>query len=96
MAWHDINGDPTDFGWFLSYFDCGEDISSIGQFTVSNLFYGSTSYIDSRVCFSQKIALSDSFESCSIHFIVGMNSQGSVANHKVKFTYSLHVTRQCY
>jgi hypothetical protein len=86
----------TDFGYMLSYFDCSEDISGTNEFTQTNIFYDTVAIINQRACFDDGVGINNSnLTACNIHFTVGLNSQGGAANHAVKFTYNLHVSRAC-
>ena len=88
-------GNPRTFGFFLSWFDCSEDISGTGQFTMTNIIQSTASFVDGRVCWGAAVGLDTFYSSCNIHWVVGMNTQLSLADHDVKFTYSLHVIRGC-
>jgi hypothetical protein len=93
MAYQD--GDATTFGYYLSWIDCSEDISGTGLFTQTNLFFTTASFVNNRACFSNSVGLATEYSKCNIHWIVGFNTQGSTADHEVRFTYNLHVYRAC-
>jgi hypothetical protein len=61
IASYDSLEESVEFGFFLSYFDCSEDISETGAFTVYNLFEGTASFVDSRaVLMDQPLVFTDS------------------------------------
>jgi hypothetical protein len=97
IASYDSLEESVEFGFFLSYFDCSEDISETGAFTVYNLFEGTAYWDGYKVCFNGFLELTDDLPACNINWIVGMrgSSPSVEPDYPVRFSYSLHAYRNC-
>jgi len=91
------NRNADTFGATLGWFDCTEDISSSGQFTITVITSDTFTVIDGRVCWALGfgVAANSVYTSCNTHFVLGFNTDNGSADHTVTFSWNLHVDRSC-
>ncbi len=90
------NSNSGTFGAALGFFTCAEFAS--GEFPLNDLVYDNTTYTysDQHVCWEIAYTLQtgEYIPQCESFFVVGMNTQTSAAA-VIKFSYTLHITRNC-